>query len=123
MQIAGYLEKAKEERKKVELKKKQLNNECGLLDAKESSITQEIVSIIKERDMTAEKLDWYLEMKTELVASGPSEKDFELVLKAINFSHKENGYNFPAIAVQFGDREQLKSAKRHLQIQNSILDK
>lgn len=83
-QIASYLEKTKEEIGKSLLKKKQLQNECDLLQTNKSSITRESADMLKKRDITAEKLDWYLGMRTELLVSGFSEKDFELVLKSIH---------------------------------------
>jgi cell division protein FtsB len=121
-QIAMYLEKSKEEVKQMQLKKKQLKGECELLEAKKSSIRQETADMLKKHDMTAEKLDWYLDMKTELLVSGNSEKDFELVLKAISFL-KESGYNFLAISSQYTDHKQLESSNRSLQIQNAILER
>jgi hypothetical protein len=121
LQTAKYLEKAKEENEKAELKNKQLKSETELLEAKNASIKQETAELLKKHDMTAEKLEWYLEMKTELLVSGNSEKDFELVLKAISFL-KESGYNFLAISSQYSDHKQLESSNRSLQIQNSILE-
>jgi hypothetical protein len=122
LQIAKYLEKTKEENKKAELKNKQLKNETESLETKHSSIIQETAKMLKKHDLTAEKLDWYLEMKTELLVSGHSENDFELVLKAINLV-REYGYNLLAIATQFSAHEQLKSSVRRLQVQESILQR
>lgn len=82
----------------------------------------ETAKMLKKHDMTAEKLDWYLEIKTELLASGHSENDFELVLKGISLV-KENGYNFLGIAAQFSEHELLKSSIHRLQVQNSILER
>ncbi|MGH9990526.1 MAG: hypothetical protein ACREAS_08830, partial [Nitrososphaera sp.] len=70
LQIARYLEKIKEENKKAELKNKQLKKETELIEAKKSSVMQETTKMLKKHDMTAEKLDCYLEMKTELLVSG-----------------------------------------------------
>lgn len=78
--------------------------------------------MLNKYDMTAEKLDRYLDIKTELLASGHSENDFELVLKGINLV-KENGYNLLAIAAQFSEHEQLKSSVHQLHVQESILER
>lgn len=49
--------------------------------------------MLKRNDLTTEKLDWYWELKTELLVSGYSENDFENdFLKAINLV-KEVGHN------------------------------
>jgi len=122
LQIAKYLEKTKEESKKSALKNKQLKNETELLEAKKSSIMQETAKMLDKHDMTVEKLDRYLDIKTELLASGHSENGFELVLKAINLV-KENGNNLLAIAAQFSEHEQLKSSVHQLHVQNSILER
>ncbi|MGH9911322.1 MAG: hypothetical protein ACRD4W_02660 [Nitrososphaeraceae archaeon] len=121
-QIASYLEKTKEEIGKSLLKKKQLQNECDLLQTNKSSITRESADMLKKRDITAEKLDWYLGMRTELLVSGFSEKDFELVLKAINFSRKK-GFNLLAIAAEFSEYGRLKSSIHTFNVQLSILER
>jgi hypothetical protein len=116
------IRKSKEEVKQIELKKKQQKNECELLEAKKSSITQETADMLKKHDMTVEKLDWYKDMKTELLVSGYSEKDFELVLKAINFIRKK-GFNLLAIVAEFSEHERLKSSVQRFNVQVSILEK
>jgi hypothetical protein len=128
-QIARYLErskeeirKSKEEVKQIELKKKQQKNECELQEAKKLSISHETADMLKEHDMTVEKLDWYKDMKTELLVSGYSEKDFELVLKAINFTRKK-GFNLLAIVAEFSEYERLKSSAQRFNVQVSILEK
>ncbi|MGI0042604.1 MAG: discoidin domain-containing protein [Nitrososphaeraceae archaeon] len=119
LQIEKYLENVKQEIKESELKNKELKKETELQELKQSSIMQETAAMLNKNRVTAEKLDWYLDLKTELLAAGHSENDFELVLKAISLI-KENGYDLLAIAAQFSEHEQLKSSVRRLQVQNSI---
>lgn len=69
---------------------------------------------LKKHHITAEKLDWYMEMKTELIASGHSENDFALVLGGIKLV-SENGNDFLEIASLFSEYKKLKSTVGHLQ--------
>lgn len=121
LQIRKYLENIKQEIIKSELMYTVQKKETELQEVKKSSIMQHTTEILKKNRITAEKLDWYLEMKTHLLVSGHSEDDFELVLKGISLS-KENGYDFLAIAAQFSEHEQRKSSVRRLQVQNSVLE-
>jgi hypothetical protein len=119
LQIGRYLEKVKQEIIESELIYTEQKKETELLEVKKSSAMQETAGMLKKNRMTAEKLDWYLEMKTHLLVSGHSEDDFELVLNAISLI-KENGYDLLVMAAQFSIHEQLKSSVRRLQVQNSI---
>jgi hypothetical protein len=122
LQIIKYLEKTKEEIRKSELKIKQLKGETKSLEAKNASIKQETAELLKKHDMTAEVLEWCSDLKTELLASGHPESDFEVVLRARNFfSGKE--CNLLAISSQYSDHKQLEASNRNLQIQNSILER
>lgn len=122
LQTRRYLEKVKQEIVQSELIYTEQKKETELLEVKRSSAMQQTAEMLKKHDMTAEKLDWYLEMKTELLVSGHSENDFELVMKAINFL-KDKGFNFLAIADEFSEHERLKSSVRRLQVQESILER
>jgi hypothetical protein len=121
LQIAKYLERKKEENKKLDLKNKQLKNDIELLEAKKSMIMQQTEEELKKHHMTAEKLDRYMEMKTELLASGHSENDFALVLGGIKLV-KENGNDFLEIASLFSEYKKLKLTVGHLQTQYSFLE-
>jgi hypothetical protein len=122
LQIAKYLEKAKEENKKAGLKNEQLKGETESLEAKNASIKQETAELLKKHDMTVEKLDWCLELKRRLLVSGHSENDYELLLNAINLV-ENYGHNLLAIAAQFSHHKQLKSYNRRLQVQNAKLER
>jgi hypothetical protein len=65
----------------LELKYQQLKNETKLLEAKKI-----INNAANSR--AAEKLDWYMDIKTELLASGHSDNDYELILKGIKLVKK-----------------------------------
>jgi hypothetical protein len=121
LQIGKYLEKIKQEIIESELICTEQKKETELLEVKKSSTMQRTAEMLKKNRMTAEKLDWYLEMKTHLLASGHSEDDFELVLNAISLV-KENGCDLLEIAAQFSENEQLKSSVRRLQVQSSVLE-
>src|SRR5919106_283734 len=121
LQIAKYLERRKEEYKKSELKYQQLKNETKLLEAKKSSITQLIAEKPNDHHITAEKLDWYMDIKAELLASGHSDNDYELILKGIKLV-KENGYNFLEIASQISEHEKLKLSISRLRAQHSFME-
>lgn len=122
LQIAKHAKMIKEENKKSELKNKKLKDETALLEAKKSSAMQQTAEMLNKNRMTAEKLDWYLEMKTHLLVSGHAENDFELLMKGIKLV-KEEGYDFLAIAAQFSEHEKLLSSIRRLQVQNSLLER
>jgi hypothetical protein len=81
-----------------------------------------MAKLLKERDITAEKLDWHMQLKTELLIAGYSENDFELALKAMIWL-REEGYNILSIAAKFSDNEQQKSSVRKLQVQESVLER
>jgi hypothetical protein len=122
LQIAKYMEKTKEEIKKTELKNKQLKEETEALEANKTTVIQEMSKLLKERDITAEKLDWHTQLKTELLIAGYSENDFELALKAMIWL-KEEVYNILSIAAKFSDHERLKSSIRKLQVLESVLER
>lgn len=122
LQIAKYLEKAKEENKKAEQKNKELKKEMELREAKKSSIMKETEAILRKHHMTAEKLDWYLELKTVLLVSGHSENDIELLMKGIELV-KEEGCDLLAIAAEFSEHAKLQSSIRRLQVQKSMLER
>jgi hypothetical protein len=122
LQIAKYMEKTMEENKKIELKNKQLKEETEALEANKTTVIQEMSKLLKERDITAEKLDWHMQLKTELLIAGHSENDFELALKAMIWL-REEGYNILSIAAKFSDNEQQKSSVRKLQVQESVLER
>lgn len=104
LQIAKHAKMIKEENKKSELKNKELKDDTALLEAKKSSAMQQTAAMLKKNRITAEKLDWYLEMKTHLLVSGYSENDFGLLLNAISLV-KENGGDLLEIAAQFSENE------------------
>ncbi|MGH9951649.1 MAG: hypothetical protein ACRD5J_08500 [Nitrososphaeraceae archaeon] len=121
-QIAKFVEEKKEECNKTELRLEQVNNEVKSAEAKKSSIKRVVESMLKERDMTAEKLNWYLDLKTELLISGYSDSDIEVLLKGINFI-RESGHNLLALAEKFSIHEKLNSSVRQLLIKESVLEK
>ncbi|MGH9988018.1 MAG: hypothetical protein ACRD8W_29110, partial [Nitrososphaeraceae archaeon] len=122
LQIAKFVEEKKEECNKTELRLEQVNNEVKSAEAKKSSIKRVVESMLKERDMTAEKLNWYLDLKTELLISGYSDSDIEVLLKGINFI-RESGHNLLALAEKFSIHEKLNSSIRQLLIKESVLEK
>lgn len=122
LQIAKYLQKTKDKIQKLELKKDQKKDETELFEAKKAAAKQETEEMLKKHDMTAEKLDWYLNMKTELLASGHAENDFEALGQATDFL-KGYGHNYLAISSQFSDHERLRSSVRRLQVQESVVQR
>jgi hypothetical protein len=63
-----------------------------------------------------------IELKTELLISGYSDDDIEVLLKGINLI-RESGHNLLALAAKFSDREKLNSSIRQSQVQISILER
>jgi hypothetical protein len=85
LQIATYLEKSKVENKKLELKNQQLKKEVESFEVKKLLKIQETTPMLMRNDLTTEKLDWDLELKTEVLVLRYSENDFENdFLKAMN---------------------------------------
>jgi hypothetical protein len=121
LQIANYLERKKEENKKLDLKNKQLRNDIEILEAKKSTVMQQTEGELKRHHITAEKLDWYMEMKTELIASGHSENDFAPILGGIKLV-KENGNDYLEISSLFSEYKKLKTTVGHLQAKYSFLE-
>jgi hypothetical protein len=81
LQIATYLEKSKVESKKLELKNQQLKKEAEFFEARKLLKIKETALMLKRNDLTTKKLDWYVELETEVQVSGYSGNDY---LKAIN---------------------------------------
>ena len=78
--------------------------------------------ILKEHNMTVEKLNWYSRLKTELLKSGHSGNDFAHLIKAIDWL-TDKGYNLLAIVDQFSKHEALESSLHRLQVKMAIEEK
>ena len=121
LQIRNYIEKLKQEIIQSELIYSEQKKETELQEIKKSSIMQQTAAMLKENQLTAEKLDWCLQLKKELLAAGYSEKDYEVLLNAINFV-KDKGCDLLAISAQFPHHGQLNASVRRLQAQSSVLE-